>query len=75
MSITGYRSNPRRNAMCEAIVFVVKDGKKQKVMEDVVTVHPEGDKVLLTDLFGEQKLVTAKVERVDLLEHEIILST
>ncbi len=61
--------------MCEAIVFVVKDGKKQKVMEDVVTVHPEGDKVLLTDLFGEQKLVTAKVERVDLLEHEIILST
>ncbi|MBU4385382.1 MAG: CooT family nickel-binding protein [Actinobacteria bacterium] len=61
--------------MCEAIVFVVKDGEKRKVMEDVVTVHPEGEKVLLTDLFGEQKLITAKVERVDLLEHEIILST
>ena len=61
--------------MCEAIVFVVKDGEKQKVMEDVVTIHPEGDKVLLTDLFGEQKLITAKVERVDLLEHEIILAT
>ncbi|MBU4301549.1 MAG: CooT family nickel-binding protein [Actinobacteria bacterium] len=61
--------------MCEAIVFVVKDGEKRKIMEDVVTVHPEGEKVLLTDLFGEQKLITAKVERVDLLEHEIILST
>jgi len=61
--------------VCEAIVFVVKDGEKRKIMEDVVTVHPEGEKVLLTDLFGEQKLITAKVERVDLLEHEIILST
>ena len=61
--------------MCEAAVFLVKDGEKQQIMDNVVTVHPEGDKILLTDLFGEQKLVTAKVERVDLLEHEIILST
>lgn len=61
--------------MCEAVVFVVKDGEKRQVMEDVVTLHPEGDKVLLTDLFGEQKLVTATIERVDLTGHEIILRT
>jgi len=60
--------------MCEAMVFVVKDGEKRKVMEDVVVIRPEGDKLLLIDLFGEQKLVTAKIERADLLEHEIILS-
>jgi predicted RNA-binding protein len=60
--------------MCEAMVFVVKDGKKRKVMEDVVTIRPEGDQILLTDLFGEQKLITARIERADLLEHEIILS-
>ena len=59
--------------MCEAIVFVIKDGEKQQVMENVVTVHPEGDKLLLTDLFGEQKLITASIEKVDLLGHEIIL--
>jgi predicted RNA-binding protein len=61
--------------MCEAIVFIVRDGDKKQLMENVVTLHPEGDKVLLTDLFGEQKLVTAKVEKVDLTGHEIILST
>jgi len=59
--------------MCEAVVFVVKDGKKQQVMDNVVTVHPEGDRVLLTDLFGEQKLITATIEKVDLTGHEIIL--
>lgn len=59
--------------MCEAVVFVVRDGEKQQLMENVVTVHPEGDKLLLTDLFGEQKLITASVEKVDLLGHEIIL--
>jgi predicted RNA-binding protein len=59
--------------MCEAIVYVVKGGEKQKVMENVVTMVPEGDKLLLTDLFGEQKLITASVDRIDLIEHEIIL--
>jgi len=61
--------------MCEAVVFVIRDGEKQQIMENVVTVHPEGDKLLLTDLFGEQKLITASVGRVDLTGHEIILTT
>jgi predicted RNA-binding protein len=69
------RVNQRRKPMCEAIVFIVKGGDKKQLMENVVTVHPEGDRILLTDLFGEQKLVTAKIEKVDLTGHEIILST
>lgn len=60
--------------MCEAVVFLVKEGDRKQLMENVVTVHPEGDQVLLTDLFGEQRLITAKIERVDLMGHEIILS-
>jgi predicted RNA-binding protein len=59
--------------MCEAIVFVIKDGEKQQIMENVVTIHPDGEKLLLTDLFGEQKLITASIEKVDLTGHEIIL--
>jgi predicted RNA-binding protein len=59
--------------MCEAIVYVVKDGEKQQIMEDVVTMVPEGDQLLLTDLFGEQKLITASIESIDLIGHEIIL--
>ncbi|MHB8894073.1 MAG: CooT family nickel-binding protein [Candidatus Geothermincolia bacterium] len=59
--------------MCEAIVYVVKDGDKQQVMENVVTIQPDGERLLLTDLFGEQKLITATVEKIDLMGHEIIL--
>lgn len=61
--------------MCEAVVFLVKEGESKRLMEDVVTIHPEGEKVLLTDIFGEQRLVTARIEKVDLIGHEIILST
>lgn len=60
--------------MCEAVVFLVKGADKQQIMENVVSIRPEGDKLLLTDLFGEQKLVTATIEKVDLTGHEIILS-
>lgn len=59
--------------MCEANVFIVKDGTKKQIMENVVTIVPEGDKVLLTDLFGEQKIVTAVIDTVDLTGHEITL--
>jgi predicted RNA-binding protein len=59
--------------MCEAIVYIVKDGDRQKIMENVVTLTPEGNQLLLTDLFGEQKIITASVDRIDLISHEIIL--
>ncbi|MBN1288324.1 MAG: CooT family nickel-binding protein [Actinobacteria bacterium] len=60
--------------MCEAIVFVVKDGKQEKIMEDVVTVYPEGDKLILTDIFGEQRIISASINKVDLIGHEIFLN-
>jgi predicted RNA-binding protein len=59
--------------MCEAVVYLVKDGESQRLMENVVTLAPEGDKLLLTDLFGEQKLITAEIDTIDLIAHEIIL--
>ena len=59
--------------MCEAVVFMVKNGDKQQIMDNVVTIQPDGERLLLTDLFGEQKLITATVETIDLLSHEIIL--
>ena len=50
-----------------------KDGQKQKLMDNVVDITPEGDRLLLTDLFGEQRLVKAEIEKIDLIAHEIFL--
>jgi len=59
--------------MCEAAVFLDKGGDLKKVMDDVVEVRPEGDKLLLVDVFGEQKLVSARLKEVELMDHRIIL--
>ena len=59
--------------MCEAAVFLDKNGDLEKVMDDVVEVKPEGDKLLLVDVFGEQKLVSARLKEVELMDHRIIL--
>jgi predicted RNA-binding protein len=59
--------------MCEAVVLIDKGGKLEKVMDDVVEVMPEGDKLLLVDVFGEQKLVSARISEVELMDHRIIL--
>jgi predicted RNA-binding protein len=59
--------------MCEAAVFLDKEGELEKVMDDVVEVKPEGGKLLLVDVFGEQRLVSARISRVELMDHRIIL--
>ncbi|MDD5747864.1 MAG: CooT family nickel-binding protein [Actinomycetota bacterium] len=59
--------------MCEASVYTVRDGERNLVMENVVSIRPEGEKVILVDIFGDQKVLAAKIEKVDLLEHEVIL--
>ena len=59
--------------MCEARVYL-GSGEEQKVMEDVVLVQPEGDAYLLVNLLGEQKLVQARIEKIDFLRHTVHLS-
>jgi predicted RNA-binding protein len=59
--------------MCEAAVFLDRDGDLEKVMDDVVEVKPEGNKLLLVDVFGEQKLMSARLKEVELMDHRIIL--
>ncbi len=59
--------------MCEVHVFMVTDGEKETIMENVISIKPEGDKLLLVDLFGEQKYIDAKIIEIKLLEHQVIL--
>lgn len=60
--------------MCEAKVFIEKGGQLEDLMDNVVTIRPEGDKLLLVDLFGEQKFVDAAVKEIKLLDHQVILT-
>lgn len=59
--------------MCEAKVFIEKNGELSAFMDNVVNIKPEGKKLLLVDLFGNQKYLEARVKELKLLEHEVIL--
>ena len=60
--------------MCEAKVYVAKNGDEEQIMQDVVLVQPEGETCLLVNLLGEQKLVQGRIERIDFLKHIVYLS-
>lgn len=60
--------------MCEAKVFLEKDGELKEYMENVVTIRPEGERLLLVDLFGEQRFIKASVKELKLLDHKVILT-
>jgi len=60
--------------MCEAIVYLVRDGKQEQIMRDVVLLQPEGDKILLAELLGEKKSVRASIKKIDFLRHTVYLT-
>ena len=60
--------------MCEARVFIEREGRVEPLMENVVTIRPENDRLLLIDLFGNQKYIAARIKELKLLEHEVVLT-
>ncbi len=59
--------------MCEAKVYINNEGKEEMLMENVVTIRPETDRLILVDLFGETKEIKALIKEVKLVEHKVIL--
>ena len=57
--------------MCQATVYL--DG--EKIMEDVMVVEPVEQGVRLVKLFEPIKLVHARIRKIDLIKHEIVLET
>ena len=57
--------------MCEMNAYIKRDGHETLLMEGVFIVKPEGEKVVLENLFGEQKVIDAKISQVSLMEHKI----
>ena len=59
--------------MCEAHAYLLRDGRETLVMEGVFILRPEAGKILLENIFGEQKLVAARLRSISLMEHRILL--
>jgi len=58
--------------MCEAHAFILKEGKEEKVLDNVDLVELEGDDVKLTNIFGEQKSLKARLRLYNNSEQKIL---
>jgi predicted RNA-binding protein len=61
--------------MCEANAYLIEENNEKLVMEAVDTIEPEGDGLILNNIFGEQKLLKARIHSLALVEHKIYLSS
>ncbi len=59
--------------MCEANAYIYEDGEEKLYLENVDILKPEGDKIYLRNLFGEQKEFEGKIKEISLIKHKIIL--
>jgi predicted RNA-binding protein len=60
--------------MCEANAYLRESEEESlMVMENVYNLKPEGGKILLENIFGEQKLIDAEIRQISLMEHKIML--
>ncbi len=59
--------------MCEANAYLLKDGKEELVMEGVDKLIPQDEGILLESIFGQRKLLDARIKELALVDHKIIL--
>ena len=60
--------------MCEANVYLIDEqGKEQLFLESVDKIQPDDEKLILENIFGQRKIITAKIKEMELVNHRIVL--
>ncbi len=60
--------------MCEASVYMEKNGTEELILESVDVLEDQGDEVRMVSIFGEEKRLRARVKRFALVNHRIVLA-
>jgi predicted RNA-binding protein len=59
--------------MCEAHAFIIEHGEEGKLLENVDELTVEGDEIRMVNIFGEQKIVKARIVSYNNTERKILL--
>ena len=59
--------------MCQATVFLSKNGQDEEIMRDLVLLEPVEGGLRLQAFFEEPVVVNAQVRRIDFLKHSVTL--
>jgi predicted RNA-binding protein len=57
--------------MCLSKAYVISEKGKGLLMEDIARLEIRDNKLLMRDLFGEQKEIEANIKEIDFLNHTI----
>jgi predicted RNA-binding protein len=57
--------------MCEANAYLIEDNETKLIMEAVETVEPEGDGTKLVSIFGDQKIIKARIHSLSLVDNKV----
>jgi predicted RNA-binding protein len=58
--------------MCDTTAFVVRGGGEEKILENVERVELDGSEVTLTNIFGEQQTLSARLRLFDNREGKLL---
>jgi predicted RNA-binding protein len=60
--------------MCLSKAYIVKDGIKEFLMTDIALVKVDGEKLVLSSLFGEKKIFNANILEIDFTANSLRLN-
>ncbi len=60
--------------MCESHAYILRESGEEKILEDVTFLKPEGEEIVLRNLFGDEVRVKGKIEEILFMDHKILLS-
>jgi predicted RNA-binding protein len=63
----------RREIMCEANAYLVRNGKEELIMEAVDTIEHENGDLRVVNIFGDQKVLKARIKSLSLVNHKVFL--
>ena len=58
--------------MCDMTAYVVRNEAEEKVFENVDRVELDGDEATLTNIFGEQQALSARLRLIDNNEGKLV---
>lgn len=59
--------------MCEAHAYILKDEKEEKLLESVDLIEVDGDEIKMINIFGEQKILKARIKSYSNSESKILV--
>ena len=59
--------------MCGAAAFIIRNGEEELILGSVDLLEPDNGRIRLVNIFGEQKILSARIKHLSLVNHKIIL--